>query len=526
MRHLCILLLAVLACCLARAQAPPATPAGLGILFGDVADSAQGAPIPSAYVLAHSEGGPNHVLALDQLGRFDASLPAGSYDVFISADGFKPFSTRVSVIAGKPTRLEARLDASKQIMQPSAAPSSSPQQPATQPAKPAPSVREYNEEEPAVEPAAPAPPAPATQTPAAQPAPTAAAPAPPTPRELEARDIAIRFAPVWHQRMAGGDAEHRFDLCTVFDFDGDWIGNNNWTHAADPKYKIWAFVYYSVIETEDHYYLHYACYHPRDWSAAPGTSGGVLGAIQQEYEQIVNKGAPSEAGTDQENDLAGVLLIVDKWGDSGPAVAAAEIFAHDHLLRAVVAGSGLQVPASDKQEALQLEDGHPAFYIESQKHGIRPFGGEQSDKTGSIVVLRFGKTTELSQMQNGQATYDLVSIRKTFYQHALEAREPNDTYGTVVDLGDRFCAVPGAAKPDCSIGAIGAALRGDLGRSDAALAPWVWFDRDDTDMPTGSWFFDPAGILVRHFGQQGAEKYLYNPYLGIDLGGPEAATAQ
>ncbi len=529
MRLIRILLVIVAACGFVRAQAQP--PADTGTLFGDVAD-VTGAPIYTAHVLAHSAAdNSDKVIPVDQLGRFSLALPPGDYDVFVSAQGFRPFSGHFSIVPGKPTRVEVRLavgtySGPEVVPERPAAPqerphdfsesdTNKPPQPATAPA----AVSEQN-----VAPAA----KPAEQKPAAPAPKQAATPTAPsmTPREREARDIAVRFAPVWHQRMAGGEAEHRFELPTVFDFDGDWVGNNNWAHAADPQYKIWAFVYYSVIESEDYYFLHYACYHPRDWSLVQGSYDSTLDVIQEKYKEIMNKGTRDQVEFNHENDLEGVLVVVDKWGQSGPEVAAAETVAHNHLLRALTAYSSLEVPSSTQRQVLPLEKGHPVFYIESQKHGIHPSAGEQSEDNGPIVVLRYGSSTELTQIQNGQATYDLVPIKKTLYQHAQETHEPNLTYGTVVDFGERFCDVPGSKHPDCAIGAIGGALRGDVARPNAAVAPWVWYDLDDKELPPGSWFFDPASILVRHFGQQGGEKYLYNPYLGIDVGGPEAAASK
>ncbi len=529
MRLIRILLVIVAACGLVRAQTQPS--AETGTLFGDVADPT-GAPIYTAHVLLHSTvDGSDKVVPVDQLGRFSVAVAAGDYDVFVSAQGFAPYSGHFPVVAGKPTRVEVRMKVgSGRLIYP-------------EPAKPEERPRDFSESEsnktpqPATTPQAPAPapdqnvaPAakPVEQKPAASaPRPAATPPAPSmTQREKEARDIAIRFAPVFHQRMAGSDAEHRFELPTVFDFDGDWVGNNNWAHAADPQYKIWAFVYYSLIESEDYYFLHYACYHPRDWSLVQGSYDGALDAIQEKYKEIMNKGTRDQVEFNHENDLEGVLVVVDKWGQSGPEVVAAETVAHNHLLRALTAYSGLEVPSSTQRKVLPLENGHPVFYIESQKHGIHPYAGEQSEANGPIVVLHYGSSTELTQIQDGQATYDLVPIKKTFYQHAQEAHEPNLTYGTVVDFGERFCDVPGAKRPDCAIGAIGGALRGDFARPNAAVAPWVWFDLDDKALPPGSWFFDPASILVRHFGQPVGEKYLYNPYLGIDVGGPEAATTK
>ncbi len=248
--------------------------------------------------------------------------------------------------------------------------------------------------------------------------------------------------------------------------------------------------------------------------------------LQDKYRQIMGKGVRDEVEFNHENDLEGVLVVVDKWGDTGPEVVAAETVAHNHLLRAVTAYSDIEMPTGAPRQVLPLENGRPVFYSESQKHGIHPYGGEQSETNQPIVVLRYGPSTELTQIKDGQATYDLVPIKKTFYQHAQEAREPNLTYGTVVDFGNRFCDVSGAKRPACAIGTIGGALRGDYARPNAAVAPWVWFDLDDKGLPAGSWFFDPASILVRHFGQSGGEKYLYNPYLGIDTGGPEAAAAK
>ena len=64
------------------------------------------------------------------------------------------------------------------------------------------------------------------------------APAPPTPVKVKTwqeidKEVAARFAPSFYQGMAGTG---RFDDITNFDFDGDWIGDNNWEHAGDKKY--------------------------------------------------------------------------------------------------------------------------------------------------------------------------------------------------------------------------------------------------------------------------------------------------
>src|SRR4051794_41641604 len=45
-------------------------------------------------------------------------------------------------------------------------------------------------------------------------------------------------------------------------------------------------------------------------------------------------------------------------------------------------------------------------------------------------------------------------------------------------------------SPDCEIGSVGGALRGDHLRPDSALTPWAWGDSDDPTFPAGAWFFD------------------------------------
>ena len=78
--------------------------------------------------------------------------------------------------------------------------------------------------------------------------------------------LARRFSPIFHQRFTKDATTHRFDFITNFDFDGDWTGNNNWEHAADSKFPMKGYVYYSVIESQNYYFITYADFHARDWS--------------------------------------------------------------------------------------------------------------------------------------------------------------------------------------------------------------------------------------------------------------------
>ncbi len=79
---------------------------------------------------------------------------------------------------------------------------------------------------------------------------------PPTPQPPAShRELARRYAPVIHQGAASTQ-----DFITAVDFDGDWVGNNNWENQ--PTGDLSAHVYYSVVETETHWFLFYAIFPP------------------------------------------------------------------------------------------------------------------------------------------------------------------------------------------------------------------------------------------------------------------------
>ena len=80
---------------------------------------------------------------------------------------------------------------------------------------------------------------------------------------LTHEEIAIHYAPQIDQAVnvllsAGG----RGDFITAVNYDGDWSCLNNWENLRTGD--LGAVVYYSVQETDTHYYVGYYFYHPRD----------------------------------------------------------------------------------------------------------------------------------------------------------------------------------------------------------------------------------------------------------------------
>src|SRR5688500_19260378 len=104
------------------------------------------------------------------------------------------------------------------------------------------------------------------------------------------RRLAEHYAPVVFQESRSTV----LDFIAKFDYDGDWKGDNNWRNAY--LHDLTGHVYYSVIESSNHYFITYAFYHPRDYTARP-------------YEGFAPK-------TEHENDMEGCTITIEKDGSA------------------------------------------------------------------------------------------------------------------------------------------------------------------------------------------------------------------
>jgi hypothetical protein len=95
-------------------------------LSGIVVDS-QGAVIPRAYVVISWDSvgldgvkdnlgtKENKITSTDETGHFLLELPAGVYDIFVSAPGFLPHCAKITVTAKEGLRYKARLSVSRML---------------------------------------------------------------------------------------------------------------------------------------------------------------------------------------------------------------------------------------------------------------------------------------------------------------------------------------------------------------------------------------------------------------------------
>jgi len=241
-----------------------------------------------------------------------------------------------------------------------------------------------------------------------------------------------------------------------------------------------------VIESTSHYFITYAFYHARDYTARP-------------YEGFAPK-------TEHENDLEGLTLTVEKDGSAFGKVVLLETLAHDIFYkyenrdnRKVAAGS-LKIDG-----AMTFVDGRPAIYVEAEGHGVKAASLVVVASGSSFpgVVYRYtGKAAVPESNRDPKATYDLVSIEDTLWARRF-------------DVGSTFCCADSYVMNGGSSAIIGSAFNGPVGGC-AAKPPWGW-DQASDKIAKGDWFRDPlkaypTQIRIQNF----AGTYVHNPYLESD----------
>jgi len=316
-----------------------------------------------------------------------------------------------------------------------------------------------------------------------------------------AREVAARFAPIFYQAL--GD-KPRSDYITNFDFDGDWRGDNNWEHTDDTTFPLLAYIYYAVSETQTHFFIHYAVFHPRDYKGGE-LKGLILSEIIREGTRRGAghdpTGLMAEAGVAHENDMEGVLIVVAKKGKDPDRVVFVEAFHHDDFAPYV---TGESAPKSF--ELFKSDEQHVLLYVEPKGHGIEAYSGDekQTAKKEFLIYKFAGKAEDPDKQTDGSVGYELLPIQTTLWPRAkIRTEDKGTTYATSHDYGELSLSVVQAngrvAVKKIKVGKIGETFTGDTGGVNMARPPWAWFDKRRRSDPLGLWFFDPARIIKRDF---------------------------
>ena len=294
------------------------------------------------------------------------------------------------------------------------------------------------------------------------------------------RALAGHYAPVVFQDTKSAV----LDFITRFDYDGDNRGDNNWRNAY--LFDLPGYVYYSVIESSRYYFVTYAFFHPRDYTARP-------------YEGFAPK-------TEHENDMEGCTLTIEKDGTEFGRVILLETLAHDVFFKYARPDTDrVSAGAMRLDGSIQFVAGRPAIYIEAEGHGVKAAGAEltESRVPFSGVVYRFtGQAAVPTSHRDPEATYDLVSLEDTLWARRY-------------DVGTTYCCADPYAMSRGRTARLGSALNGPIGGC-AAKPPWGWDQADDA-IAKGDWFRDPlrayaTQLRIENF----TDSYTRNPYLEHD----------
>jgi len=280
-------------------------------------------------------------------------------------------------------------------------------------------------------------------------------------------ELAAHWAPVFYQDV-NSTYGYRADYLTNFNYDGDWAGNNNWENLN--SYNLYSYVYYSIVETQTHYFIGYYTYHPRD-----------------DGPTALDK---------HENDLEGVMLVIRKDGSKYGSFQLMETVAHNQFYQ-YTNDSNISTGSDNVDGGVLFSNGRPCVFI--QANGQSPWGGHgvyawdgSGAPGGDGIVYVYGGTADVVTDATGDYTHT--------YRYALLSID--DLWSRRTDIGDGH-----------TFGSWGA-LDGDTYQADAAKLPWAWDDPDDGPTFTGDFIADPAHLIDTHLNGLGtfSHEYVYHPY--------------
>ncbi len=276
--------------------------------------------------------------------------------------------------------------------------------------------------------------------------------------------LAIFWAPVILQDS--DSSNYRADYITKFNYDGNWDGSDNWENLN--SFSLPAYVYYWVVESETHWFVGYAFFHPRDWSEICTTANC------------------------HENDLEGIVLTIEKDGTTFGQFLLMITVAHIDFFSYIDAHDPNSSKITNGQETvdgdIQFTNGIPIIYIEAKGHGIK--GDNRWENNGfpggdGIVYYYKDIAEEPESGVDLDVGYDLINITDS-----VEGLWPRR-----YDFGTTFANY--------------GAFLGNTHGANAANAPWGWDDWNDGAVFKPDFFSDPAHLVDEYHDGFGTFSHTY-----------------
>jgi hypothetical protein len=372
----------------------------------------------------------------------------------------------------------------------------------------------------------------------------------------ERLDVARAYAPTIVQETRAD--RYPNDYIAAVNYDGDFDGTNNFENlsrfrdGAGPP----AVVYYTVMETATHYFVHYFPYMPIDDKSGNGhehDTESLLVTVRKlprgidvmetrwHNEWKTFAGSPFVLpGTDQQHAgvVAGFVQVDTLAGGNEHPLVMRQRVGHGICGGEVVPGD-LLYPQSTATEESRWE----GMAADSAQFIV--CGGAPIVPYATYVIYRYLDGTA-QQPQPGEATQTVgYELREIF--SSLWPKRSRDSLLTEPMVYE------GSVANGCSPGAMLRSFKGDCpdfcspaGETCTSLAcrgtcdapglgcgddpPSIWGQSSDPGSPTGTTvlprppigeqFFDPAGVMARRLTIPGPYTlaYIHNPYVGVSNG--------
>ncbi|MCP4443129.1 MAG: hypothetical protein GY810_29835 [Aureispira sp.] len=275
-------------------------------------------------------------------------------------------------------------------------------------------------------------------------------------------NLAYHWAPIHVQDVKQNPKDGlggRADYITAIDFDGDWKMNNNWDNAANDQYDFSGKCYYSVSQTQSHWFIIYSFFHPRDWSD----------------KFLIKK------WDTHENDLEGLLVVIKRpeihsSNSFGELQAVLTVF-HLNFYTFLPAKSSLKANKSKVHGKITMwpHPNHKGMHIVTAQeyggHGLKAY--PYVKPKGDDYVVYYPSLKKENPVPNGyihqKAYYSLVNIFEEdgLWEHRKDSLTFAPNGGFYGLYGQKFSAKP----------------------------PWKWNDFNDAFPDGGELATDPVKIV-------------------------------
>ena len=308
-------------------------------------------------------------------------------------------------------------------------------------------------------------------------------------------EMVDKYAPVIFQQIKESKQLH--DFIVPFDFDNDYLGCNNEENLLAENGNFEASVYFSILETETHFFITYSFFHPLDWNTI----------------------SPLIPYSWHENDMESIQIVIQKSPKERIILLAAQahLSTNFHSDRRSSISSNLI-----KTESIQLfnNDGysnsdstHCGIYIESGGHAIYSSSDLSKDFLKNHDYILFtpgGRFGDLFSIDKEKYQYKLIWIYNSFWKlfslgtNSGNGKLFNGTFN-YTDEFFNFKNLPRHFDSDRISGPF---------KTNSGIIPFS-FSFNLLSLDLGVLFFNPAKKYNNEMNISSAwsRNYLYNPYI-------------